>query len=125
MSGVRLATTECEVIFRYYLRIHILSAYNIDGHSKINRSMKESGNMKVKVLKPIFADSASQLVNTVGNHKETVLLKKGHWVVDAKSILGVLALSLQPGQEVEVTLSNGENQKLMDDLLATGLFEKK
>ncbi len=79
--------------------------------------------MFVTVLKPIFAEAASQLVNTTSQFPGTVLLKKEHWVVDAKSLLGVLALSLQPGQEVEIT--SDESEEALEALLDLNLFEKK
>ncbi|WP_025028773.1 HPr family phosphocarrier protein [Caldalkalibacillus mannanilyticus] len=80
--------------------------------------------MKVKVAKPIFGEAANQLVNITGKYSETILLKKEHWVVDAKSILGVLAISLQPGQEVELTVVDAPNEEILEQLIALGLFEK-
>ncbi|WP_078379943.1 HPr family phosphocarrier protein [Sutcliffiella halmapala] len=79
--------------------------------------------MILKVLKPIFAESASSLVNTTSAYPGTVLFKKEHWVVDAKSLLGVLALALQPGQEVEVTSDEGE--EVFAAILELGFFEQK
>jgi phosphocarrier protein HPr len=79
--------------------------------------------MIVKVMKPIFAEAASQLVGTTNNFSGNVLLKKEHWVVDAKSLLGILALSLQPGQEVEIEAK--ESPEVIDAILALGLFEMK
>ncbi|MFZ3588527.1 HPr family phosphocarrier protein [Bacillus sp. DJP31] len=79
--------------------------------------------MIVKVIKPVFAEAASQLVHTTNDFSGTILLKKEHWVVDAKSLLGILALSLQPGQEVEISAE--ENPEAVDALVALGLFEKK
>ncbi|QFT89585.1 PTS HPr component phosphorylation site [Bacillus sp. THAF10] len=79
--------------------------------------------MVLTVLKPIFAESASNLVNTISSYSGTVLFKKEHWVVDAKSLLGVLALALQPGQVVEVTSDDGE--EVFEAILALGYFEKK
>ncbi len=80
--------------------------------------------MKVKVLKPVFAETASQLVNTASRFPETILLKKEHWVVDAKSLLGVLALSLQPGQSLEVNVENGIPTDIKEAFLSLGLFEE-
>jgi len=79
--------------------------------------------MHVTVLKPIFAEAASKFVNTANQYPGTILLKKEHWVVDSKSLLGVLALSLQPGQEVEIT--SDESEEVLGALLELGLFEKK
>ncbi|WP_332692569.1 HPr family phosphocarrier protein [Halalkalibacter lacteus] len=80
--------------------------------------------MNVKVLKPIFAESASALVNTASEFPETILIKKDHWVIDAKSLLGLLAISLQPDQEVEIDIQNGSNNEAVEALLSLGLFEK-
>ncbi|MFD1738753.1 HPr family phosphocarrier protein [Bacillus salitolerans] len=79
--------------------------------------------MNVTVLKPVFAEAASQLVATTNTFPGTVLLKKEHWVVDAKSLLGILALSLQPGQEVEI--ESEENPEAIEAILSIGLFEEK
>ncbi|WP_096153542.1 MULTISPECIES: HPr family phosphocarrier protein [Bacillus] len=79
--------------------------------------------MVVTVLKPIFAESASSVVNTTSAYPGTILFKKEHWVVDAKSLLGLLALALQPGQEVEI--SSDEGEEVLEALLGLGLFEKK
>ncbi|KMM38052.1 HPr family phosphocarrier protein [Guptibacillus hwajinpoensis] len=80
--------------------------------------------MKVQVLKPVFAETASQLVNTASRFPETILLRKEHWVVDAKSLLGVLALSLQPGQTLEITVENGELEGIKEAFLSLDLFKK-
>jgi phosphocarrier protein HPr len=79
--------------------------------------------MKVKVLKPVFAESASLVVNKASQFEETILFKKEHWVVDAKSLLGVLALSLQPDQTVEIIVQDTDNEEVYAALLNTGLFE--
>lgn len=80
--------------------------------------------MKFIVKEPIFAESASRLVNVAAAYPETVLLKKGHWTVDAKSLLGVIALSLKPGETVNVEMPDGENDSFFTELEKTGLFEK-
>lgn len=79
--------------------------------------------MQVKVLKPIFAESASKLVNTLIKHSETILIKKDHWVVDAKSLLGVLALALQPGDVVNFSFESNPDE-VKAELIELGLFEK-
>lgn len=80
--------------------------------------------MKLKVLKPIFAETASHLVNTASRFEETILLKKEHWVVDAKSLLGVLALSLQPGQTLELDSKGGNSSDVIAAFLSLGLFDE-
>ncbi|MDQ0254297.1 phosphocarrier protein [Evansella vedderi] len=80
--------------------------------------------MKLTVQKPIFAESASKLVNLAGDHASTILIKKDHWVVDAKSLLGVLALALQPGEEVEVSVEGESGDEFLSELVSSGLFEK-
>ncbi|KZZ86173.1 HPr family phosphocarrier protein [Bacillus sp. SJS] len=78
--------------------------------------------MKVRVLKPVFADSASKLVHTANQFEERILIKKEHWVIDAKSLLGVLALSLQPGETVEIDAEG--NSAAGEAFIELGLFEK-
>ncbi|WP_088105822.1 HPr family phosphocarrier protein [Halalkalibacter urbisdiaboli] len=80
--------------------------------------------MRVKVLKPVFAEAASNLVNVASKYPDTIVIKKEHWVIDAKSLLGLLALSLQPGQEIELEVRDSENTEGIDEILTLGLFEK-
>ncbi|NGP43636.1 HPr family phosphocarrier protein [Bacillaceae bacterium SIJ1] len=79
--------------------------------------------MKVRVTQPVFAEAASTLVNAANKHAETILIKKGDWVVDAKSLLGVLALSLQPDQEIDISFPE-DNTDIENTLIQSGLFEK-
>lgn len=80
--------------------------------------------MRVKVLKPIFGETATKLVNTASTYPETILIKKDHWVIDAKSLLGLLAISLQPEHEVELEVRDSENTEPLEALLEIGIFEK-
>ncbi|MFC0562296.1 HPr family phosphocarrier protein [Halalkalibacter alkalisediminis] len=80
--------------------------------------------MRVRVLKPIFGDDASRLVNKASEYPETILIRKDHWVIDAKSLLGLLAISLQPNQEVEFEVRDSQSQEGLESLLTIGLFEK-
>ncbi|TCT25655.1 phosphocarrier protein [Melghiribacillus thermohalophilus] len=79
--------------------------------------------MTFKVVKPVFADHASQFVNTMGQFTETILIKKDHWVVDAKSLLGLLAVGLKPGDQVEFEISP-DSSEVKEAILQTGLFEE-
>ncbi|MEQ6376268.1 HPr family phosphocarrier protein [Bacillaceae bacterium S4-13-58] len=79
--------------------------------------------MELTVLKPIFAESASQLVQEASQFTSTILLKKDHWVIDAKSLLGVIALSLQPGQKVEIEVKGEDVDAIQQAFLKTGLFQ--
>ncbi|MFY4775882.1 HPr family phosphocarrier protein [Metabacillus sp. RGM 3146] len=78
--------------------------------------------MKVRAFTPVFADTASRLVNTANQFEERILIKKDHWVIDAKSLLGILALSLQPGDEVEIIDENNNDRS--GPFVEAGLFEK-
>ncbi|WLR43837.1 HPr family phosphocarrier protein [Bacillus carboniphilus] len=69
--------------------------------------------MKVQIKQPVFAETASLFVQTANLYSETILVKKEHWVVDAKSLLGILALSLQNGDIIEF-MTESENDKLPD-----------
>ena len=79
--------------------------------------------MKLKVLTPIFAESASKLVHAVGQYETTVLIRKDHWVIDAKSLLGLLAISLQPGDVIELSVEDG-TEEVINDLVNIQLFER-
>lgn len=80
--------------------------------------------MKLIVKKPIFAESASMFVNTASNYSSTILIKKDHWVVDAKSLLGVLALALQPGQQVEISFEGETSEEFINEIVELELFER-
>ncbi|UCZ54405.1 HPr family phosphocarrier protein [Bacillus shivajii] len=80
--------------------------------------------MQLTVKKPIFAESASQFVNSASQYSTTILIKKDHWVVDAKSLLGVLALALQPGEKVEITFEGETSEAFLDEIVELGLFDR-
>ncbi|PRO65041.1 HPr family phosphocarrier protein [Alkalicoccus urumqiensis] len=79
--------------------------------------------MNLTVKKPIFAETASTFVNRMSAYEGDVLIKKDHWVVDAKSLLGVLALSLQPGDTIELDFSNEPDEAAVNSFRELGLFE--
>ncbi|MCD8501439.1 MAG: HPr family phosphocarrier protein [Bacillaceae bacterium] len=62
-------------------------------------------------------------MNAVSKYEETVLIKKDHWVVDAKSLLGILAIALQPDQEIEIEVS-AQNDQIVNELVELGLVAK-
>ncbi|MBU9722557.1 MULTISPECIES: HPr family phosphocarrier protein [Bacillaceae] len=80
--------------------------------------------MKLTVQRPIFAESASKFVNAASKYSSTILIKKDHWVVDAKSLLGVLALSLQPDDVVELSFegNESESEEFTKEVTELGLF---
>ncbi|WP_332629454.1 HPr family phosphocarrier protein [Halalkalibacter flavus] len=80
--------------------------------------------MRVKVLQPIVAETASQIVNKASEFPETILIKKDHWEIDAKSLLGLLAISLQPNQEIELKVHDSSKTEGIEALLSTGFFKK-
>ncbi|RKL68605.1 PTS sorbose transporter subunit IIC [Salipaludibacillus neizhouensis] len=80
--------------------------------------------MLLKVKKPIFAESASFFVNKASQYEGKVLIKKDHWVIDAKSLLGILALSLQPGQEIELDFEGEIDEIFVSEIVGAGLFER-
>ncbi|MGJ9382875.1 HPr family phosphocarrier protein [Salipaludibacillus sp. CF4.18] len=80
--------------------------------------------MLLKVKKPIFAESASFFVNKASQYEGKVLIKKDHWVIDAKSLLGILALSLQPGQEIELDFEGEIDEIFVSEIVEAGLFER-
>ncbi|MFC4738208.1 HPr family phosphocarrier protein [Bacillus daqingensis] len=79
--------------------------------------------MKLIVKKPVFGETASTFVNRLGEYEDTVLIRKDHWVIDAKSLLGVLAVSLQPGDEIELDFSGEPDQQAIQQFKDQGIFE--
>ncbi|WP_280768568.1 HPr family phosphocarrier protein [Salipaludibacillus daqingensis] len=80
--------------------------------------------MNLTVKKPIFAESASILVNSASKYPGKILIKKDHWVIDAKSLLGLLALSLQPDQVVEFDFEGEVDEGFINEIVEAGLFKK-
>jgi len=80
--------------------------------------------MKLTVLKPIFAENASLFVNQAGQYSGRILIKKDHWVIDAKSILGLLALSLQPDQVIELDFEAEGDKDFINEIVEAGLFTR-
>lgn len=80
--------------------------------------------MKLTVARPIFGQTASVFVNEAAKYEEKILIKKDHWVIDGKSLLGLLALALQPGDEVELEFEGTDlNPSFVEALKKEGLFQ--
>lgn len=80
--------------------------------------------MELTVKKPIFAENASLFVNRAGQYSGRILIKKDHWIIDAKSLLGLLALSLQPDQVVELDFEGEVDEEFINEIVEAGLFKK-
>ncbi|MDM5199612.1 HPr family phosphocarrier protein [Fictibacillus enclensis] len=78
--------------------------------------------MKVIAKKPIYAKDAGQFVQFTSRFEEPVYVKKGEKTADGKSLLGLISLSIQPGQEIEIT-SRADLAGLQDQLFQSDLFE--
>lgn len=79
--------------------------------------------MELTVKKPIFAENASLFVNRAGQYSGRILIKKDHWIIDAKSLLGLLALSLQPDQVVELDFEGEVDEGFINEIVEAGLFK--
>lgn len=80
--------------------------------------------MKLTVARPVFGQTASFLVNEAAKHEEKILIKKDHWIIDGKSLLGLLALALQPGDEVELEFEGTEvDPSFVEALKKEGLLQ--
>ncbi len=77
--------------------------------------------MKVIANKPIYSANASQFVQLTSSYKENIYVKKGDKTADGKSLLGLIALSIQPGQQVEIT-STVDLDPLQKQLMELDLF---
>lgn len=66
----------------------------------------------------LHARAAAQLVHTAGRYDCTVLIVVGRDEVNAKSILGLLALGLEPGADVTVRCDGEEEVEAMRSIAA-------
>jgi phosphocarrier protein len=82
----------------------------------------ERSDLKVIAKKPIYAKDAGQFVQFTSRFEEPVYVKKGEKTADGKSLLGLISLSIQPGQEIEIT-SRADLAGLQDQLFQSDLFE--
>lgn len=77
--------------------------------------------MIVKSTVPIYADCAAKLVELTGSFTESVYIKKGDRTADAKSFLGIIALSIYPDEPIEI-ICDPPSTELKEKILASGLF---
>ncbi|ARK29599.1 HPr family phosphocarrier protein [Halalkalibacter krulwichiae] len=80
--------------------------------------------MKVKVIKPLLADSACLLINKAREFPEEISIKKRQLSVDAKNLLDLLSISLEIGDIIEIQIIGSRKDEITNALLATGVFER-
>lgn len=66
----------------------------------------------------LHARAAARLVHTVSRFDCTVLIVDGDDEINAKSILGLLALGLEPGRRVRLRCEGAEEEGAMDAIAA-------
>ncbi len=67
---------------------------------------------KVKIVNKygLHARPANLLVKTAGKFKAQIQLAKDGYVVNGKSLLGVMSLAAEPGSEIEI-IAEGEDEQ--------------
>jgi phosphocarrier protein len=71
----------------------------------------------------LHARPAGHIVNIVSSTQSSVELLYSGQKVNAKSILNLMMLAIEPGAEVEFIINGPDEQKVADDL--TELFKNK
>jgi len=71
----------------------------------------------------IHARPAGHIVNIASSAQSSVDLVYSGQKVNAKSILNLMMLAIEPGAEIEFIINGTDEQKIADDL--TELFENK
>lgn len=73
---------------------------------------------KVEVKNPhgLHARPAALFVQKAASHPGTVLLTKGDKEVDAKSILSVMSLGIEPGEVISLKADGENGESLLDAL---------
>jgi phosphocarrier protein len=64
----------------------------------------------------IHARPAGMIVETTGKSKSEVQMKYQGMSANAKSILNIMMLAVEPGAEVEFTVEGADEQKILKDL---------
>lgn len=66
----------------------------------------------------IHARPAGLLVKTASQFESKIVIEKGTAKMDAKSILGVMALGAKNGDEIKITLEGVDEAEASDSILA-------
>lgn len=72
--------------------------------------------LQVKNPHGLHARPAALFVQKAGAHPGTVVLGKGEKEVDAKSILSVMSLGIEPGESVTIRIEGDGAEKVMEAL---------
>ncbi|NOX36286.1 MAG: HPr family phosphocarrier protein [Calditrichaeota bacterium] len=75
----------------------------------------------------LHARPAALLVKTAGRFKSDIKVAKDGYVVNGKSLMGVMTLAAEPGSEIEVTIEGEDEQQAMEaieELITKNFFEE-
>ncbi len=94
--------------------------------------MTNQGDMIKKIFKinnkyGLHARPAALLVKTAGRFKSDIKVAKDGYVVNGKSLMGVMTLAAEPGSEIEVTVEGKDEQQAMEaieELISKNFFEE-
>lgn len=81
---------------------------------------------KVEVKNPhgLHARPAALFVQKAASHQGAVLLTKGEKEVDAKSILSVMSLGIEPGEMISLRVEGEDGEAVLNALQAIAEDEK-
>lgn len=73
-------------------------------------------SLEVKNPHGLHARPAALFVQKAATHQGAVLLKKGEKEVDAKSILSVMSLGIEPGETISLKVEGDGGEAVLDAL---------
>lgn len=62
----------------------------------------------------LHARPAALLVKTAGKFKSSIQFAKDGYVVNGKSIMGVMTLAAEPGSEIEIIIEGADAQEALE-----------
>ncbi len=94
--------------------------------------MTFQGSMIKKIFKinnqyGLHARPAALLVKTAGRYASDIRVAKDGYVVNGKSLMGVMTLAAEPGSEIEVIIDGEDEQEAMEaieELIRKNFFEE-
>lgn len=75
----------------------------------------------------LHARPAALLANTAGKFKASIQIAKDGYVVNGKSLMGVMTLAAEPGSEIEIIIEGEDEQEMLqaiEDLFARNFDEE-
>ncbi|MFA5524287.1 MAG: HPr family phosphocarrier protein [Tissierellales bacterium] len=65
----------------------------------------------------LHARPAALFVRTCSKYRSDIFIEKGGQEVNAKSIMGIMALGVYPGEEVKITVNGIDEEAAINDII--------